>query len=89
MQFGTYVTFDEPLSEEEVRFIAKFNALFSNRGVPERDGVKIIYKPFNPEPSNPDLPQYNYSLGVKINLPQIPSYAPGRIKRAAKRLGIL
>jgi hypothetical protein len=102
MQIGSYECFDEPLTEEEVAFIKKFNRLFNPPSSPLEYGkptIKLIYKPFNfieyehegevKVDYNPDLPPFKYSLGWKVTMPSIPQDAPEGIKRVARKIGII
>jgi hypothetical protein len=97
MQLGGYVCFDEPLSENDKGFIKYFNTIFSSQSGPI---IRLIYKPFNripynhdgqeKEDYNPDMPDYKYSLGWKVTIPEArdaikPDMPPG-MKRVFKKL---
>jgi hypothetical protein len=97
MQQGSYVMFDDPLTQEEHDFIKKFNELFSGKEGPK---MRIIYKPFNrieyedqgliKEDFAPDLPDYKYSLGWKMTVPSaeetIKEDMSPRMKRVINKL---
>jgi len=96
MQLGGYVCFDEELSAEDISFIKRFNSIFSGQSGPK---LRIIYKPFNRiayesegeprEDYDPDLPDFKYSLGWKVTMPEIPENAPEGLKRVARKIGII
>ena len=99
MQIGAYTMFDEPLTKEQIEFIGWFNDRLSGNG----PKIKLIYKPFNRVPYeyedkdlgmvqreayDPNLPDYKYSLGWKVTIPEAPKDASEGMKRVFKKLGL-
>jgi hypothetical protein len=103
MQIGAYECFDEPLTEDELKFVDRLNRLFNPPGSPmeyAKPAIRLIYKPFNripyeyegqkKEDYNSDLPDYKYSLGWKVTIPEakdmIKEDMPPGMKRAINKV---